>query len=256
MEPSLQKPALSRVYNGAGGGASTTAVDRGLLERVFALMPGYRYFAMANLRFARQAVTDFVDAGITQILDLGCGMLTPQSSHLVAHAKNPDVRVVYVDIDPVTVEHVRVGAKGNQNVGMLRADVSHVDEVLDHPVVREVLDLDQPVGVLAAAVLHCLPDDGEVPPAEVVRGYHERLAPGSRLAATHASGDTLDPEVVREAIDLFQQAGITVLSRTADEFTSLFGPWRLREPGLTRLRWSVESGEEIQALAYGAVADR
>ena len=252
----MEKPALSRVYNGAVGGASTTAVDRSLLERVFELMPGYRYFAMANLAFARQAVDDFLDAGITQVLDLGCGMLTPQSSHLVARAKDVDARVVYVDIDPVTVEHVRAGTEGAPHVGVLRADVSGVDEVLDHPVTREVLDLGEPVGVLAAAVLHCLPDDAAVPPAEVLRGYHGRLAPGSRIAATHASGDTLDPAVVTEAVGLFRQAGITVLSRTADEFHALFGPWRLREPGLSPLRWTAESGEEVAALAYGAVAER
>lgn len=252
----MEKPALSRVYNGAAGGVSTTAVDRGLLERVFELMPGYRYFAMANLAFARQSVADFVDAGITQVLDLGCGMLTPQSSHFVAHAKNPDVRVVYVDIDPVTVEHVRAGTDGERNVGVFQADVSGVDEVLGHPVTRELLDLDKPVGVLAAAVLHCLPDDAAVPPTEVLRGYHDRLAPGSRVAATHASGDTLDPSVVTEAVGLFRQAGITVLSRSADEFRALFGPWRLREPGLSPLRWTVESGDEVDALAYGAVAEK
>ena len=78
--------------------------------------------------------------------------------------------------------------------------------------------------LLAAAVLHCLPDDAAVPPAEVLRGYHERLAPGSRVAATHASGDTLDPSTVTESVGLFQQAGITVLSRGADEFRALFGP--------------------------------
>lgn len=252
----MEKPALSRVYNGAAGGASTTAVDRSLLERVFALIPGYRYFAMANLRFARQSVADFVDDGVTQILDLGCGMLTPQSSHHVAHAKNRDVRVMYADIDPVTVEHVRSGTDGNPNVGVVRADVSRVDEVLDHPAVREMLDLDKPVGVLAAAVLHCLPDDGAVPPADMMRRLHERLAPGSGLAATHASGGTLDPEVVTEAIDLFTKAGITIISREAEEFAGLFGPWRLREPGLRRLTWTLESGEEIYALAYSGVADR
>ena len=256
MDSPGEKPALSRVYNGAVGGASTTAVDRSLLDRVFTLMPGYRYFAMANLRFARQAVTDFVDEGITQILDLGCGMLTPQSSHHVAHARNPAIRVMYVDIDPVTVEHVRNGTAGDPHVGVLRADVSHVDDVLDHPDVRAVLDLDKPVAVVAAAVLHCLPDDGEVSPADVLRRYHERLAPGSRLAATHASGDSLDPVLLAEAVGLFAQAGITVISREAGEFTDLFGPWRLREPGLSRLRWTIESGEEIDALAYSGVADR
>ena len=256
MEPSVEKPALARVYNGAVGGASTTAVDRGLLARVFELMPGYRYFAMANLGFAAQSVIDFLDADITQVLDLGCGMLTPRSTHHVAYARNHDARVMYVDIDPVTVEHVRAGIDGNPNVGVLRADVSDVAAVLDHPVTRGVLDLDKPVGIVAAAVLHCLPDDAPVPPAEVLRGYHERLAPGSRVAATHASGDTLDPAVVAEAVGLFGQAGITVLSRSAAEFRGLFGPWRLHEPGLIPLRWTVESGEEIAALAYGAVAEK
>ncbi|MGB3439683.1 MAG: SAM-dependent methyltransferase [Actinophytocola sp.] len=252
----MDKPALSRVYNGAAGGASTAAVDRSLLERVFALMPGYRYFAMANLRFASQAVTSFVDAGVTQVLDLGCGMLTPQSSHHVAHAKNPDVRVAYIDIDPVTVAHVSSGTEGDERIAVVRADVADADAVLDDPAVRAVLDLDRPVGVLAAAVLHCLPDDGPIPPADTVRRYHERLAPGSLLAASHASGDTLDPEMVAEAVSLFQQAGITVLSRSADEFSALLGPWRLRPPGLSPLRWTPESGDEVDALAYTVIAEK
>jgi len=254
MDPSLEQPALARVYNGATGGAGTTEVDRSLLQRVFALMPGYRYFAMANQRFAGQSVSEFVDAGITQILDLGCGLLTPQSSHAVAQAKNPDVRVVYVDLDPVTVEHVRLGTAGNEHVGVLTADVSQVDAVLDHEITRGLLDFDKPVGVVAAAVLHCLPDDGPVHPATALREYHDRLAAGSMLAATHASGDTLDPAVVAEAIALFQQAGITVLSRSAEEFTALFGPWQVRSPGLMPLRWSPEADEEVDAHGYTATA--
>ncbi len=253
MDGATEQPALARVYNGATGGASTAGVDRTLLQRVFELMPGYRYFAMANQSFAGAAVADFVDAGITQILDLGCGMLTPQSSHAVAHAKNPDVRVVYVDIDPVTAEHLRLGTESDDQVGVLRADVSHVDEVLDHAVTRRLINLDEPVGVVAA-VLHCLPDDGPVHPAAALRGYHDRLAAGSMLAATHASGDTLDPEVVTEAIALFQQAGITVLSRTADEFRDLFGPWHLRPPGLEPLRWNPQPNETVDAHGYTATS--
>lgn len=255
MEPSLSKPALARVYNGATGGASTVAADRSLLGQVFALMPGYRYFAQANQRFAARAVTEFVDAGLTQILDLGCGMLTPQSSHHVAHARNPDVRVVYVDSDPVTVEHVRNGTADDGRVGVVHADMRNVDQVLDHEVTRTVLDLDKPVGLLAAAVVHCLPDDGDVHPADALRGYHDRLAPGSMLAASHASGDTLDPAVVTEAIALFEQAGIIVLSRSADEFSALLGPWHT--PGLQRLVWSPgPDDEDIDALAYTTIATR
>jgi hypothetical protein len=256
MDPSLEQPALARVYHGATGGAGTTEVDRSLLQRVFELMPGYRYFAMANQRFANQAVGEFVDAGITQILDLGCGLLSPQSSHVVAQAKNPDVRVVYVDLDPVTVEHVRLGTTGDERVGVLAADVSQVDTVLDHEITRGLLDLDEPVGVVAAAVLHCLPDDNPVPPATVLREYHDRLAAGSMLAATHATGDTLDPAVVTEAIALFQQAGIKVLSRSAEEFAALFGPWQVRSPGLTPLRWQPRPDEEIDAHGYTATALR
>jgi SAM-dependent methyltransferase len=253
VEPTLSKPALARVYNGAAGGTSTAAVDRSLLERVFALMPGYKYFAMANQRFAAQAVAEFVDAGLTQILDLGCGMLTPQSSHQVAHAKNADVRIVYVDSDPVTVEHVRNGTAGDDRIGVVQADVRHVDQVLD--AAAAVLDLDRPVGVLAAAVLHCLPDDDEIHPSAAVRRYHERLAPGSMFAASHATGDTLEPEVVAEAIALFRHAGIVVLSRSADEFNALLEPWH--NPGLRRLLWLPNpDAEEIDALAYTAMATR
>jgi hypothetical protein len=280
-------PAISRVYDAASGGLSTTASDRTLLDRVLAIMPGYRYFARANRAFTHRAVHAFLDAGITQILDLGCGILTPDSTHEIARTAPADgggthtadvaradvvhAEVVYVDTDPTVIEHVRAGTAGTEHVRVVEADLCRVDELLDHPVCREVLDLTRPVGVLAAAVLHCLPghpnsrtgtgtgmdhsaaDD----PADVLRRYFDRLPAGSMLAMSHASGDTLDAAVTADAIALFADAGITVVSRTRSEIEHLLGPWDTTPDGVTRLVWSPPPGRDPHdALGYTAIATK
>lgn len=57
-------------------------------------------------------------------------------------------------------------------------------------------------------------------------GYHERLAPGSLLAASHADGIVLGLETAAAVEDRFARAGITFVHRSRREFADLLGPWQ------------------------------
>ena len=59
----------------------------------------------ANRGFLRRAVEFLVDAGVRQFLDLGSGIPTVGNVHEVAQRPPRTPRVVYVDNDPVAVEH-------------------------------------------------------------------------------------------------------------------------------------------------------
>lgn len=254
-EVSVDTPAISRVYSGALGQSLNFAADRELLARVLQLLPGYRHFAAANRMFVRTATRRFVTGGITQVLDLGCGVVSlGDMTHSIAHDLDLAIRVVYVDTDPVVIAHHQPIVHNDARLGVVHADVCDVDAVLGALETRAVLDLDQPVGVLAAAVLHCVPDEREdADVATVMRRYHDALPAGSMLALTHPSGDGLPAEDVAQAIQLFAQAGITLVSRTRDQIRALLHPWRPDNAELDVLRWR-QGPDAVDAHGYTAFA--
>lgn len=252
----ISMPALARVYDAVLGGATNFAADRELAARILRIIPGYGDFVRANRAFIRRAAEYMVGYGVDQFLDLGAGMCSFRPVHDVVHRVNPSSRVVYVDNDPVAAAHLRLGIQGDPRVGVLDADLCDVDGVLDHPVTRSVLDLNRPVGVFTVAVLHCLTDRDR--PDAVLRGYHDRLATGSMLAASHVSGDILDQAVVAAAIAVFAEAGIGIVSRTREEFVGLLGPWQPQEDGVVPIHlWRPDAGgvvEEMDSLGYALLA--
>ncbi len=60
--------------------------------------------ARENRGFLQRAVRFLVgEAGIRQIIDIGTGIPTADNVHQVAQKVTPDIRVVYVDNDPVVL---------------------------------------------------------------------------------------------------------------------------------------------------------
>jgi len=69
-------------------------------------------------------VTWAANQGISQFIDLGCGLPTAPSTHESAQAIIGGARVAYVDSDPVVVSHLQaLSAKGNPGVSVLDGDV-------------------------------------------------------------------------------------------------------------------------------------
>lgn len=218
-------PSLSRIYDRLLGGGHNFASDRAVADAIMALVPRYDVFIRESRAFVRRAVLHMLTAGIEQFLDLGAGLSGVRHVHELAQAEQPQTRVVYVDRDPVAVAGLRLIVRGDDpSTGVIEADLRHVDEVLDHAVTTRLLDLTRPVGVVAGSVLHCLPDAEEV--AATLAGYHDRLAPGSLLAASHADGIVLGLETAAAVEDRFARAGITLVHRSRREFADLLGPWQ------------------------------
>jgi SAM-dependent methyltransferase len=134
---------------------------------------------------------------VRQFLDLGSGIPTVGTVHELAQADDPEAQVVYVDVDPVAVEHARAILAGNPRTGVIRADLRHPDLVLAHRHLHRLLDLDQPVAVLMVAVLHFIPDADD--PARAGAAYRDALTAGSYLVVARATADGQQPD--RAAVD-------------------------------------------------------
>ena len=241
--------AIARVYDYVLGGGHNFAADREVAEHLLAIVPAYRDFALENRAFLRRSALYMLDAGIDQFLDLGSGLLSVGPAHEIVHAVNPACRVVYVDNDPIVTANVELSVGGDPRIGVIQADVCDVPKVFGHRSLR-VLDLHRPVGVLAVAVLHCVVDADD--PRRALSEYHDRLAGGSMLAASHGSGDGLDPELITAGKKILADAGITFVDRTRAGFAALLGPWQPTPDGVVRLnRWRPEGTGVAQADALG-----
>ena len=151
----------------------------------------------------------------------------------------PQARVVYVDIDPVAIAHSRLILAGNELATAIQEDVRHVAAILDHPDTRALLDLDQPLGLILAAILHAIPDDGEA--------YHtmDRL-PVEAKAAEEVTRRTNTPGRIRSRAEVLRF------------FTGL----DLVEPGLVWTpQWRPDRPEDVGAhperlIAYAGVGHK
>src|SRR5205814_8770889 len=136
----LNRPNAARMYDYALGGSHNFAVDREMVEKVEAMLPGSSLIAHANRAFLRRAVRFCVDAGIRQFLDVGSGIPTVGSVHEVTQASAPDARVVYVDIDPVAVAHGQAILAGDPLATAMAGDLRRADELLADPRLAKLID--------------------------------------------------------------------------------------------------------------------
>jgi hypothetical protein len=110
----------------------------------------------------------------------------------------------------------------------IRADVRSVDEILTHPEVTDLLDLDRPIGLLLIAILHYLLDDREA--LDTVKELFSAITSGSYLVIAHSATQEDIPEQ-QELRRIFGQASST-RARSRDEILRFFEGCDLVEPGL------------------------
>lgn len=252
-ELDLSRPNGARVYDFLLGGAHNFQVDRDHAQRLLAANPEQQFGAHANRAFLRRVVEWCLDRGIGQFLDLGSGIPTVGNVHEIAHARDPAVRVAYVDCDPIAVAHSAEVVAGLDTVSVTRADLTRPTDVLTADGVVGLLDLDRPVALLAIACLH-FTGAGAAP---AIAAFRERLAPGSVLAISHGSDDVDDPDHaarMRAVVESFRDTASPVTLRSRAEIRDLLGDFELVEPGIVDITdWPTAGLAPRPAATWAAV---
>jgi hypothetical protein len=232
---STQKPATAaRMYDYYLGGIHNFPADREAADRIIKQFPSFPAVARANRAFLGRAVEYLVDAGIRQFLDVGSGIPTVGNVHQIAQRKAPEARVVYVDIDPVAVAESLDILEGNDRATAVRADLRSPRDILQHPRIRKLLNFDQPIGLLLAAVLHFVPDDIEA--YDVVGKLVDALPSGSHVVVSAAAAESFAPSgaSTKAVIDVYRrQTTTSASSRSRSEIERFFTGLELVEPGVT-----------------------
>ena len=227
--PDPDSPSDARLYDYMLGGGHNFRADRVMGGQVLRDAPCIRAAAIASRSFQREAVLYMLDHGITQFLELGCGVLTTGNVHDLAFAATPDSRVVYVDRDDMAVAHCELALQGRPGVSVLAEDVCQVRRVLTSDAVRGTLDLTRPVGVLMTALPHFILDQHD--PATVIATYRDAMVPGSMLALSHLTTD-LRPDDVTAFAKHMAGIGAPFQARTHADVLALFNGFEVVPPGL------------------------
>jgi O-methyltransferase involved in polyketide biosynthesis len=193
------------------------------------------------------------EAGVRQFLDIGTGLPTADNTHEVAQSVVPDVRVVYVDNDPVVLAHARalLTSKPPAVTAYLDADLREPEKILD--VAAGTLDFGQPVAVLMLGSLNFVADDEQA--HGIVHTVLDRLAPGSYLAISHPT-DEVDAQTSRMVLQRWNEQGSakqTLRDRAGLE--TFFAGLEMVGPGVVSAsRWDpVSEGDQDPVSHFGGL---
>jgi hypothetical protein len=227
-EIDTERPSPARIYDYWLGGAHNFAADRQVAEQMVAAYPDVPKKIWANRAFLRRAVEYLVGAGVRQFLDVGSGVPTVGHVHEVAQSLAPESRVVFVDVDPVAVAHSRLILDGNDRTAVIQADVRRPERILEAPELRQLLDLQEPVAVLAVALFHFIPDKDD--PVGIVSRLTQPFAAGSYLALSHVTDD--GPDDWTASKEIYRPTRAEGGFRSRAQVEALFVGHELIEPGV------------------------
>jgi hypothetical protein len=259
-EIDTSRPHPARMYDYYIGGKNHFAADREVADAALAHWPSGRIGLRENRRFLGRAVRYLAgEAGVRQFLDIGSGLPTTANVHEIAQSIDPSSRVAYVDNDPMVLAHARalLASAPEGRAAYTQADLRSPLEILSSPVVRSVIDFDQPVALVLIAVLHFLHDEDK--PEAVLSTLLDALPSGSYLAASHLTSEH-EPEGLGAGQRIYRKAGMQMQTRDADEFASLaFSGLELVPPGVVLVSdWRPDSKAPRPTAAevngYGGVA--
>jgi len=225
-------PSPARMYDYYLGGKDNYASDRRAAAEIYKQIPDLPEVARDNRAFLQRAVRASAEAGIRQFIDVGTGLPTQGNVHEIAQGIDAASRVVYVDNDPIVLAHARAlltsGPRGA--TAYIDADLRDPDAIFRHPDLRNLIDFDQPVGLLMIAVLHFITDEED--PWGLVSRYRSYLAAGSQLAIAHATSEDRPAEAVQKMTDVYKKASAPFNFRTREQILALFDGFSLLDPGL------------------------
>ncbi|WP_233617876.1 SAM-dependent methyltransferase [Actinomadura sp. WAC 06369] len=252
IDTTVATPA--RIYDYFLGGKDNYAVDRQAAEEIMKAVPEAPAAALANRAFLRRAVRFMAEAGIRQFLDVGAGLPTQGNVHEVAQEIRPESRIVYVDNDPVVLVHGRALLEANSDVAVVRGDLRRPEEILAEPRLNELIDLDEPVGVLLIAILHFIGDEEN--PFDLVARLMERLPPGSHLAISHGYEGGMADGTSEHAQGVYRRSTSAIHSRNPRTVERFFTGTDIVEPGVVWVpQWRAEeaAAEPERTHFLGAV---
>ena len=243
-------PHSARVWNYVLGGKDNYAVDRAAGDGMIAALPSIVAVARGYRQFIARSAQVALEAGCRQFIDVGTGLPTANSTHLLVQAQAPEAKVVYVDNDPLVLVHAKalLTSTPEGRTDYIDADMHDPERIIEEA--RRTLDLSQPVMVTFTGVLGHAETAAQA--ADICHRLVAPLASGSWLGVAEGVHGT-DDEGTRAADAHNDAGGVAYYVRSPEEIATFFEGMELVEPGIVPVnRWRadpVEVGTPQEPLA-------
>ena len=194
------RPNAGRIYDFLLGGSHNFEVDRGAAQEILKLLPFFSQFAHIIRWFLGEAVRRLVAEGYTHFLDFASGLPTMDHIHQVAP---PGAKVIYSDIDPITVAYGQELVKDNSSVRYVVADAGKAETVLASPVVAEMFGDNRKVAIGFNGISWFLPDAAV---GHSLKVLHDWAGRGSKLFVSYFDSSSI-PEGMETLMQLYEKLG-------------------------------------------------
>ena len=253
MKIDLTRPNNGRMLDYWLGGSHNFEIDRQLADKVTSKLPIVKQLAPETRMLVKRGVEYFFSKGIRTILDFGSALPTCDNTHLVAQKLDPNLKVVYSDIDPITVAYSQEILAGDPHVIYLQCDAANPRAMLDSPQVRDFTGGDRRVGIIFLNLAHTMLD-------EAIRSSWQALYtwadPGSYLFVSNASKLFMTDPELNAVHTLYAKVNIVGCYRDEEEIRGLAAPWKITAEGIVNQRdWygKVDLVRESRLLGYAAM---
>jgi hypothetical protein len=209
----------------------------------------YDYFLGGNHNFE---VDRLAADGYSQFIDFASGLPTIDHIHQVAPA---GTKVIYSDIDPVTVAYGQEIIKANPNVRYGVSPAEKPEELLGSPLVSQLFGKNRKVAIGFNGIAYFLSDDKL---QHAMRTLYEWADKGSRLFLCDAGYEspTISPQV-QEYLKIYERLGQPAYLRSRKKLNELVLPWKVMEPGYMPVEeWvGVKAGLSKEMEPTGSIFD-
>ncbi len=212
-------PNLARIFDYLVGGTTHFEADRQAAAEMLKILPSLRKWVRLRRAFIQEAAQILYHEGFTQFLDLASGM--PSDDHL--HAFAPGCRIVYSDINPVSVSYGRSLFDNRDNLAYIRGNGNDPEAILQAPEVLKLIHLDEPVAIgLNSLQLFLTPEQLQ----HLAHTLFAWAPTGSKLfLVLQTYGEISEPDSYYQFLELCRQAQLPIQLRTLQDSVDVLQPW-------------------------------
>ena len=238
VKPSLidvTVPNAARAADYLYGGRDNFAADRKAVSAVAASAPAVERIPAEARAFRHRVIKYLIaEAGVTQFLDIGTGLVPPGATHEFAQSIDPRSRIVYTESDPMVRSHARAligsagsGSAGSGSVSCVDGDIADADAIVAGAL--PTLDLTRPVAVLLLSTLAHVPTT--IAAARAVSALMAAVPSGSYAVVYHLAND-LDPAMPAAARHWNKTTPKPITLRSRSDVLSLVSGLEVVPPGV------------------------
>jgi hypothetical protein len=227
----LSTPNPGRVYDYLLGGTHNFPADRKFGDEIKQLLPGYDVGAQRGRQCLCKAVEYLARSGYKYFIDFASGLPTRDNVHITVRAIQPDARIIYSDIDPLTMAYALEILGQTPHVRYIHCDAAEPEEMLSSSALVELFGSQRRVAITFMGISHFL---SGATLRRALRVLYDWAASPSRLVVGFVAPRTSEITLAtKRLLDVYDSTLHTTLHlRTPAEVIELAGQWRVCEPGM------------------------